>query len=94
MDPDRTPAIARGAHAGVASRVSEMEQLLEAFERARAAARVERRPRPFDGDPVALTQALHPRELRQSRRSRNEAPRRDQGGMRLRIVVYDGTTRT
>jgi len=94
MDPDRTPAIARGALAGVASRVSEIEQLLEAFERARAAAQVERRPRPFDGDPVALTQALHPRELRQLRRSRNGAPRRDEGGLRLRIVVYDGTTRT
>ena len=58
MDPDRTPAIPRGALAGVANRVSEMEQLLEAFERARAAARVERLPRPYDGDPVALTKAV------------------------------------
>ena len=35
MDPDRTPAIPPGVLAGVASRVSEMEQLLEAFERQR-----------------------------------------------------------
>jgi hypothetical protein len=94
MDPDRTPAIARGALAGVASRVSEMEQLLDALERVRAAAGADRRPRRFDGDPVALTQALHPQGLRQSRRSRTGTPRRAPGGMQVRIVVYDGSPRT
>jgi hypothetical protein len=94
MEPDRTPAAPHRAPAGIPSRLLEMAQLLEAFERARSAGRVDTRARKFDGDPVALTQAMYPRGLRAPRRSGDPPTQRTQAGMRMRIFVYDGTART
>ena len=69
MDRERTPASLHGSPTGFASRRSEMGQLLDALRRARSTVRSRHvpefeGPQRFEGDPVALTLALHPAGLR------------------------------
>lgn len=96
MEPERTPATASGAGAAALfeSRLDELSRMLEILERARTASGVDTRPKRFEGDPVALTQALHPNGLRPTRRSRAPIAPRDPRGMPVRLVVFDGSPRT
>jgi hypothetical protein len=94
MDRDLTPASLHGSPAGYPSRRHEMGELLDALRRARSTVAADTSPQRFEGDPVALTQALHPAGLRRARRSRNQVPRSDPRSMTLRVVVFDGAART
>ncbi len=94
MDRERTPASLHGTPTGYPSRRYEMGQLLDALRQARSTVAADTPPQRFEGDPVALTQALHPAGVRLSRRSRNRAPRSDPRSMTLRVVVFDGAART
>lgn len=94
MEPERTPAAWRPSRQAFAARVAELELMLEIIEQSRGAGESQGRPRPFDGDPVALTHALHPSGLRPTRRSENQPTRRAPGPMPVRLVVFDGAART
>jgi hypothetical protein len=93
MDAELTP-VARQAPAPYASRLAELEQMLQVLERSRSAYGSEMRPSRFVGDPVALTQALHPDGLRSPRRSVSRLAHRETRSMPVRVVVFDGTART
>jgi hypothetical protein len=88
------PAASRPSRQAVAARVAELELMLEIIEQTRGARECQARPRAFDGDPVALTHALHPRGLRPTRRSDDQPARRAPGPMAVRFVVFDGAART
>jgi hypothetical protein len=93
MDAELTP-VARHAPATYASRLAELEHMLEVLERSRSAcAVVDVRGGRFAGDPVALTQAMHPGGLRSPRRSVSRLAHRDSRSMPVRVVVFDGTPR-
>ncbi|MDQ1384565.1 MAG: hypothetical protein QOG65_1944 [Actinomycetota bacterium] len=92
MDAELTP-VARHAPATYASRLAELEQMLQVLERSRSARGTEVRPTRFVGDPVALTQALHPDGLRSPRRSVSRLAHRENRSMPVRVVVFDGTPR-
>jgi hypothetical protein len=94
MEPERTPATSRASRQAFAARVAELELMLELLERTHGAGESETRPRPFDGDPVALTQALHPSGSKPTRRSENPVARRVPGPMPVRFVVFHGAHRT
>jgi hypothetical protein len=101
MDRERTPASLHGSPTGYASRRAEMGPLLDALRRARStvpAGTSSQRfegPQRFEGDPVALTLALHPAGLRSARRSRHQTLRAEpRSMMTLRVTVFDGAART
>jgi hypothetical protein len=94
MEPERTPATTRPSQQAFAARVAELELMLRIIEQSRNAGESQGRPKPFDGDPVALTQALHPSGLRPTRRSADQPARRAPGPMSVRIAVFDGAPRT
>jgi len=79
------------------AKLAELELLLEILEQSRAAAAAaataEKGPQGFLGDPVALTQALHPDGLRSARRSTRHAPGREHPSIPVRVVVLDGSSR-
>jgi len=89
MQPDRTPANARDIPGDYATRLAELQQMLEILDQTRTTARLDFQPRRFEGDPVALTQALHPRGLRRPRRSSRCAANSRPSA--VRIVVFDGS---
>ena len=90
MEPNRTPARESGVPYDFAARLAELQEMLDILERTRANAGRDTRPRRYDGDPVALTQALHPNGLRPMRRPANAAPREGRS-MPVRLVFFDGT---
>jgi hypothetical protein len=90
MDADLTP-VARHAPAPYAARLAELEQMLETLARARSASVASMRPSRFAGDPVALTQALHPGGRRSTRRSVARWLPRENPAMPVRVVVFDGS---
>jgi hypothetical protein len=93
MDAELTPVVARHAPVTYASRLAELEQMLEVLARSRSGYGPEVRSRCFVGDPVALTQALHPDGLRSPRRSVSRPAHRASRSMPVRVVVFDGTPR-
>jgi hypothetical protein len=95
MQPDRTPANPQGAVSDFGARLAELQAMLDILERARARANadLDTRPRRFDGDPVALTQALHPDGLRRTRRTANQ-PAGDHRSLAVRLVLFDGSPGT
>jgi hypothetical protein len=94
MEPERTPATSRPARQAFAARIAELELMLQIIEQSRRSGESQTRPKPFGGDPVALTQALHPSGLRPTRRSEDRPARRAPGPMSVRFVVFDGAPRT
>jgi hypothetical protein len=94
MDAERTPAMQRNAPSRLAERVAELEQMLATLARARSTAGTDTRPLRFEGDPVALSQALHPDGLRRVRRAAAPVTPRGAGSMPVRLVVFDGSPRT
>jgi hypothetical protein len=96
MDAEWTPVpraapVANPHAASYAARLAELELMLEILARSRAIpAEADTRPRGFVGDPVALTQALHPGGLRSARRSARRVPPRDDSPRPVRVVVFDG----
>ena len=92
MDAEWTP-VPRPAPVTYASRLAELEQMLQILERARVIAEADSRPKRFEGDPVALTQALHPEGRRSARRSVSRLSPRENTDMPVRVVVFDGTSR-
>jgi hypothetical protein len=93
MDAELTPVLARHAPVTYASRLAELEQMLEALARSRSGYGPEVRSSRFVGDPVALTQALHPYGLRSARRSVSRPAHHGSRSMPVRVVVFDGTPR-
>jgi hypothetical protein len=91
MDAELTPVARYAPAATHASRLAELEQMLETLARARSASVASMRPSRFAGDPVALTQALHPGGRRSTRRSVARWLPRDNRALPVRVVVFDGS---